>query len=308
MLTRLVVKNFQNHLAYTLDLDPHVTVLVGPNDAGKSALLRALKWVAMNRPNGTHFITVGENACQVKLFFDDHKITRDRSARVNEYRFDDKVFKAFGQGNVPEEIETALNLDDNNFQSQLAPPFWFALPPGLVSKELNRVVNLDVIDETLAAASVNVFRAKAHEQELQEQLEEARKCTEGLQWVEEAHAQYCTIEQLETDITQKRLECVRIDSVIGALERLTETVNASQNRSGAIRQRIDTLEQIVQCEQQLERLEQTISELQNRETTWQTAVTQRQKIDTRLNALTKDGCPLCGQKTPSSSSLRAIGT
>jgi predicted ATP-binding protein involved in virulence len=45
-LSRLILKNFRGFEDATLELDPHLTVLVGPNASGKSSLLRGLDLVA----------------------------------------------------------------------------------------------------------------------------------------------------------------------------------------------------------------------------------------------------------------------
>lgn len=41
MIRRIVLRNFQNHRRLRIDLDPRVTTVVGPSDAGKSAVVRA---------------------------------------------------------------------------------------------------------------------------------------------------------------------------------------------------------------------------------------------------------------------------
>jgi predicted ATPase len=46
MLTRLRVKNFRLLRDVTIDLDPGVTVLIGPNSAGKSTILEVLDFLA----------------------------------------------------------------------------------------------------------------------------------------------------------------------------------------------------------------------------------------------------------------------
>lgn len=56
---KLRIQNFQAHKDTTIEFD-RITTIVGPSDIGKSAVLRALKWVAKNEPNGTSFVRDGD--------------------------------------------------------------------------------------------------------------------------------------------------------------------------------------------------------------------------------------------------------
>lgn len=51
------IENFQSHKYSKLDFSERLNVIVGPSDNGKSAIIRALKWVLFNEPKGTDFIT-----------------------------------------------------------------------------------------------------------------------------------------------------------------------------------------------------------------------------------------------------------
>ena len=126
MIKRLRIKNFQKHKSIDIEFDEHVTSIVGPSDTGKSALIRALKWVCSNKPNGNDFIRQGSKKCSVRVEVNGHKITRSRGAE-NTYHLDKEVFHAFGN-NVPKEIEHVLRMDEINFQGQHDSPFWLNLP------------------------------------------------------------------------------------------------------------------------------------------------------------------------------------
>ncbi len=69
MLERLHVR-YQAHDPFALDFDPLVTVLIGPSDAGKSSLLRALRWLATNRPEGDSFVPWGGTKASAVLTLD----------------------------------------------------------------------------------------------------------------------------------------------------------------------------------------------------------------------------------------------
>jgi DNA repair protein SbcC/Rad50 len=162
MIESITIRNFQRHKKLKLDLDPHVTTIVGKNDSGKSAIIRALKWVAFNKPAGTTFIHYGEKRASVLVRVDGRSAKRVRSKGKNIYQLDGEILKAFGN-DVPPDVRELLNLDDANFQNQHDSPFWFSLSAGEVSRQLNRIVDLTIIDSTLSHLSSELRLAKAEE-------------------------------------------------------------------------------------------------------------------------------------------------
>ncbi len=183
MIRRIVLTNFQKHAKLVIDLDPKVTCFVGPSDAGKSAVVRALYWCCLNRPGGTDFVRHGAKEASVKVYTRTRKIERVRSGRTNEYRIDGRVLKAFGLSNVPVEVAAALNVSEDNFRLQLEPHFWFGDTAGQVSQKLNEVVNLSLIDHALDYAATTVRAAKAEAEFAAERSKEASEAFDKLDWV-----------------------------------------------------------------------------------------------------------------------------
>jgi len=55
MIKYLQIQNFQSHKDSLLEFDPGVNVIVGSSDSGKTAVIRALRWLVWNRPSGDAF-------------------------------------------------------------------------------------------------------------------------------------------------------------------------------------------------------------------------------------------------------------
>jgi len=196
LLERIQLRNFQCHEDLRIVFDPQVTTIVGPSDVGKSAVLRALRWVAENRPSGDAFVRDGESTCSVSLWLNDRKVTRRKGKGTNEILLDKQVFKAFG-ADVPEPIADLLNTGDVNFQAQHDSPFWFSLTAGQVSRELNSVINLDMIDKTLSGVASSLRKARAVEDVCRDRLDETQKQIEELDWVPMMVEEYGILEDLE---------------------------------------------------------------------------------------------------------------
>ena len=156
----LTVRNFQRHKKRTLEFSNTITTLVGSTDSGKSSLLRALRWICLNDFVGSDFIREGAVATGVYLHFrhakKDHVLVRKKGERLNTYELDEKEFKSFAT-NVPEDVVYALQLNKINFQGQHDAPFWFTETAGEVSRRLNAVVDLSVID-TVLSTSARILR------------------------------------------------------------------------------------------------------------------------------------------------------
>jgi exonuclease SbcC len=228
MLESLTIKNFQCHQKIVLDLNHPIISVVGPSDAGKTALLRALRWLACNQPNGLQFLRMGAAGVGVSLQVDRTSVARSRNtAGSNLYRFGDKRYVSFGT-NVPEPIAQFLNLGPVNFQFQHDAPFWFMLSSGEVSRELNQVVNLDLIDTTQANIAAELRQTRAIEAVCQQRLTRARADRDALAWVKGAQSDFFLLEQKKSDIEETKQKRTRIVAIVAEGQRLEASLqNAS---------------------------------------------------------------------------------
>lgn len=199
MFESLTIQNFQAHKRIKVEFDPHITTIVGSSDVGKSAIIRALRWVATNAPNGDAFIRHGSKGSTVKLFVDGHVVTRRRSLKgaTNEYLLDDNEYKAFGR-TVPEPIEALINMGSTGWQQQHDAPFWFSESPGEVSRQLNAIVNLGIIDETLSGVAKTVNRARTSLEVAETNLTAAKADYDALSWVDGFNSDLLIVEGLDT--------------------------------------------------------------------------------------------------------------
>lgn len=145
----LYLKNFQCHRRLKVDLSQPITVVRGTTDAGKSSIIRAFRWLVTNRPlSAMSLIRHGADSVEVWLRIDGHLIKRIRSKKKNVYIVDGKTLEAF-KFDVPAEVQSIVKMGLDNFQSQHDAPYWFAMSPAEVGREINRIVDLSLIDRTI---------------------------------------------------------------------------------------------------------------------------------------------------------------
>lgn len=56
-IQEVTIEGYQSHTNSTFRLSPGLTVITGPSDAGKTAIIRALRWFAFNEPTGKRSYT-----------------------------------------------------------------------------------------------------------------------------------------------------------------------------------------------------------------------------------------------------------
>ncbi len=223
-----ITLTFQAHEDVTFDLSQSITTFTGATDQGKSSILRAIRWLALNRPEGDSFIPWGKDYAEVALTVDGRTITRKKGKAANQYTLDGKEFNALGRGNVPEEIANLLSLTEANFARQLDPPFWFSLTAGEVSRELNGIINLDAIDDTLANIASELRKAKATASVSQERLDKARQDRESLDWTVLAGESLASVESAESEMAEIRLKRSRLDSTVQEGKATLEVIQTCQ--------------------------------------------------------------------------------
>ena len=295
MVEWMRVKDFQPHGDFLLELSRGVTCIRGPSDAGKTALLRALRWACCNEPRGDAFVRHGQDPCAVTVGVDGREVVRSRGKGDNSYSLDGQDYKAFGNG-VPDPVADMLNVDPSlNFQAQLEPLFWLSKSPGEVARELNRVVNLERIDAVLSRANSEVKRVQDELESLQDERKRLQETVGGLEWAEGAEGRLTLLE--------RRLEDCERDSQL--LDRLRE----AQEESGKVRGRLLLVQEALEPLQSLaasmeshttksEELSRAFKARDDRDRLRAECDTLNRELDReeeRLLEMARSGCPACGR-------------
>ena len=183
-----------------INIDTNVVAITGPTDTGKSSILRALRWAALNKPSGIGHMRDGCDTVDVGVRLeDDTQVKRSRSKKNNSYltKHGGEVsrFDAIGS-DVPESVAQVFNVGSENFQGQHDPPFWFTMSAGEVAKELNKIVDLSTIDEVAASLASKIRKKKAEVGVWKEQVAVDEQEVKKLQYVDEMVDGCSTLEML----------------------------------------------------------------------------------------------------------------
>jgi len=149
MIKSVELVNFQGHKYSTFQFTPGVNVIKGPSHSGKTSVVRALRWVLQNKPQGDSFrryFTDKDTRVTIE-FTDGSYIIRERG-KENRYVTSSGNYEAM-RGSLPEEIAQISQMSEINIQLQHDPYFLIQDTAGTVAKKLNKVVGLEIIDEKL---------------------------------------------------------------------------------------------------------------------------------------------------------------
>jgi len=156
IIEKIKVNNFQSHSDTEIVFSPNVTVITGRSQSGKTAILRAFRWLTENRPKGFRFHSYfSEEPTKVFLWAEGNQILHEKSDNKEQYQLNEKVFKGMGF-DVPDEILSILNLGVINIQDQLEEPFLITSSPGNFARVINEITNLDKVDNWVSSLTTRI--------------------------------------------------------------------------------------------------------------------------------------------------------
>jgi len=298
MIKSLILQNFQSHKKTELELSDGVNVIVGSSDSGKTALIRALRWLVWNRPSGEEFRSTWGGKTLVEITVNNQQISRSKDVSTNEYILDTSEYKAFGT-DVPKEIQDLLNINEINLQQQLDSPFLLSSSPGEVAQHFNRIAHLDQIDEGIRNIQKwirEITSDISHDEQQLKQQEEDLKKYEHLDRFE------TDVEVLE-DMQQRFINKVnsknKLESLIqdlqetnSAIEQLSEIVKAEKE----VDQILELVKGMEEKRNELNQLRYLISTIKQVTHTLNRTKDQVNKLQREFDEAFPDVCPLCGQE------------
>lgn len=275
MISSLVLNNFQSHKHSVLQFDSGVNFIIGTSDSGKTAVIRALRYLTFNRPLGNAFRSTWGGETSVKVKTSEGLTVKRIEGKEKLYILDDLEFKAFGT-DVPEEILKVLNLEDINFQYQLDSPFLLSKTPGEIARYFNRIAKLDKIDSSQS-------NIKKYINTIEESIKNKQKDIED---TTETLKQYDNLNEIENKVVTLERKEKKLNTLIEQSKALSRHIKKVQE----IEIEIDKTKISLTAENTINKVLTHISikkEKESQISTLTRLLNQIQSIDLKINKLKK---------------------
>lgn len=179
-IQEVTIEGYQSHTNSTFRLSPGLTVITGPSDAGKTAIIRALRWFAFNEPTGEAFLhtirnpdgSVKEAVDQVKVSVTfDNGITITKTRRKGKTTYTHSAFPtAWEKAEIPPEIKETLGLVKQqygdfetclNFAFQLDAPFMLSESASVGAKVLGKLAGTEIVDKSISEVNKKTHQTRS---------------------------------------------------------------------------------------------------------------------------------------------------
>jgi AAA15 family ATPase/GTPase len=229
MISKLKVKNFRRAKKLVVGFGS-ITVIRGASAKGKSSMIGGLKWLAFNQPSGDRFINWDSTFALTKVMVDGHTIIRKRSGRDNYYKLDGKKYEAMRTG-VPSDIANILNLSPLNFHRQHSTPFWFGETAGEVNRQLNAIVNLEIIDQTSTNLARSLRETRSEISVIRIRMDEAKSEKDSLKYIIRLSKELRLVEALSSKKDRIAENALQLSNLLSTLQRHRKEADRLQERA-----------------------------------------------------------------------------
>ena len=218
-ISEIHLQNFQPHADKRIPMSD-ITVLAGKSDVGKSAVVRALRWLCLNTGSPATYIQRGKSdvgvtakMCGVSIDTPPYLITRQNSNKKNGYVLDGKEFNAIGK-DIPPEVKAVLNVISDNFQTQHDYLYWFTESGSGLVKRIETAFGLSETAEWTASAKQEIVRLEKDVKEVDGRIDKLNKEIESLSVFRELHEVYLQYEAGIGKVLEEKEKLKRIDVLL----------------------------------------------------------------------------------------------
>lgn len=265
-INEIFVEGFQSHTNSSFNLGNGLNVITGPSDSGKTAVIRAIRWIAFNEPQGEAFVNEAVGHATVALHLDTGVIiSKHRRKGKTSYRIQTDPGdegSVFEKSEVPEEVKQLLGITKQtfgdfttalNFAFQLEAPFLISETPSSGAKVLGKLAGTEAVDLAVKSVSKDTYAARQErllaEKEIErlagslleyldvdEKAEQLKTAESLMEYVEETHKKKETLKEIAHTYESRKQKYItaseiakRLENVPGLIQ-ILEQIEKDQQR------------------------------------------------------------------------------
>jgi DNA repair ATPase RecN len=312
VLTQVEVENFQSLRRLSIALG-RFTVVTGATGSGKSALLRAVRRLALNGRGGAECVSRGAKCLKVGTGDQEQGwfagLERHAKGSAKDcYRLvhapqsgDEPHVETFTKlnGEVPGDIQNALQITELNFAGQFDRPFLLDSSGGEVARVLGRLTNVTLLFDA----------AREAERRRREILGDLKRAEENLADLAEQAQRFKGMKERRQAVVAAEEALERwhgLDARIGRLRVLTERLEIAEAALGrAVPPEVPDISRLEEITARLDRarslyrqLDEALMAADGAQFAAEQAHTTLRAAEERLHEVLAEAgqCPVCGQE------------
>lgn len=262
-IQEVAIEGFQSHTQSTFSLSPNLTVITGPSDAGKTAIIRALRWFAFNEPTGEAFLHTIRNPdgsikqaaeqARVSVTFDDGTVIT-KTRRKGKTTYTHSAYPSpWEKAEVPPEIKETLGLVKQeygdfetclNFAFQLDAPFLLSETASVGAKVLGKLAGTEVVDLAISEVNKKTHQTRTEISYADKQIGE----------IDVQLTEYFDLDNADSALTAVEAAFKKLKADQEArneLIALSNAYEANTDRRIELHDRVDALAPVITCRSQL---------------------------------------------------------
>jgi DNA repair exonuclease SbcCD ATPase subunit len=231
MITRIILENYMSHARTVIEPAAGLTVLVGPNNCGKSAVVSALRTLCDN-PLGDYMVRHGATECCVTVETNDggehHTFAWKRKKDVVSYLIDGRPIHRL-KGNLPEDLHQHLRMpkvhaeDGNDFDIhfglQKEPIFLLSESARRAAQFFASSSDAEKLLEMQRRHGERVKNAKSKVAELTVEIEQLDRMLAALAPAPELAAKADALSQEHSELSQAQQNAMALEQSLGNQKR-----------------------------------------------------------------------------------------
>jgi len=221
-IVEAILHNYRGYDHCVVPFTDGLNVIYGEGDAGKSALEKALRWCLLNEKQGKYvnkkILTPKKNIksneeVYVQVTFNTGEVIRraSDSTTPNMYYIGNvnTPFEEWGDpiknfNDVPEDVFKITNMNSINVGKQFDSHFLLSSKGGDIAKELNKLVNLEIIDSSTSNVNHFVSKVKKEKEALELNIAKYETELQSYSYLDDMEKALIEVEELNAKVEKLR--------------------------------------------------------------------------------------------------------
>ncbi len=219
-----------------MDFTPGLNIITGPTDSGKTAIIRAIRWVVLGEPAGDPFVNKAVGFTRVSITADKGLVMKTRKGTKTSYQVDQTLYE---KSEIPVEVSDIVGLQKVSFGDfepalqiayQLDSPFLLSESPSVGAKVLGKLANAELVDAAIKKAAKGGYDARAEKAAAEKELRQIETSLQLYVGLPDIRAALDTCHALYVAIEAKQNLVERLSALKKSYDELRNTVNAATKR------------------------------------------------------------------------------